>query len=479
MIMKFKCTLLSDLVLNETSSSEGKQRCLDFIPGNNFLGIVASELYSQLSMHESAAIFHSGKIRFGDAHPSDGIIRGLRVPASMFYPKMSKATEECYIHHLIKDQDGLREKQLKQCREGFYLFDVETKIGTKVNVEKNFSIKSAYNSEKRKSEDKCMFGYESLPEGVVMYFEVDSDLEDDINKKIEKALIGKKRIGRSRSAQYGLVKIEKSNYKDSYLAKETDNDTVVVYADGRLIFFNDNGEPISQPTATDLGLGKGDIDLSNSQIRTFQYSPWNGKRHTYDTDRCGIEKGSVFVVKNCSGCPKESQYVGAYKNEGFGKVIYNPDFLLGKDDDGNGRALYTLKDNECSDMGSDVASSKPETSVLIDFLTQKKAEESTNANAYNFVQEFIENNKRLFANKKDAFASQWGSIRSLAMVTPDSKQLIKNIDEYLDHGVAKDKWEERGRKKSLDAFMEKHVEDNLQDIMINLASEMAKRCKNK
>ena len=40
MNMKFKCTLLSDLVLNETSSSEGKQRCLDFIPGNNFLGIL-------------------------------------------------------------------------------------------------------------------------------------------------------------------------------------------------------------------------------------------------------------------------------------------------------------------------------------------------------------------------------------------------------------------------------------------------------
>ena len=40
--IKFKCTLESDLVLSQTSSSEGNQKTLDFIPGNNFLGIVAA-----------------------------------------------------------------------------------------------------------------------------------------------------------------------------------------------------------------------------------------------------------------------------------------------------------------------------------------------------------------------------------------------------------------------------------------------------
>ena len=79
--------------------------------------------------------------------------------------------------------------------------------------------------------------------------------------------------------------------------------------------------------------------------------------------------------------------------------------------------------------------------------------------------------------KKGKFASQWGSIRSLAMITSDSKQLITVIDTFLSHGVAKDKWEEQNRKGKLDTFMAQHEHEDLQSIMINLASEMAKKCK--
>ena len=107
--LKFKCTLESDLVLSQTSSSEGNQKTLDFIPGNNFLGIVASKLYKGGSA-ESLELFHSGKVRFGDAHPSVDGIRGLKVPASMYYPKLGSAGTECYIRdstHLVKRQVSL------------------------------------------------------------------------------------------------------------------------------------------------------------------------------------------------------------------------------------------------------------------------------------------------------------------------------------------------------------------------------------
>jgi hypothetical protein len=78
--------------------------------------------------------------------------------------------------------------------------------------------------------------------------------------------------------------------------------------------------------------------------------------------------------------------------------------------------------------------------------------------------------------KKGRFASQWGSIRSLAMITSDSQRLIEVIDAFLSHGVAKDKWEEQNRKGRLDNFMVRHVNEDLQNIMINLASVMAKKC---
>lgn len=471
--LKFKCTLDSDLVLSQTSSSEGNQKTLDFIPGNNFLGIVASKMYKDGSA-ESLAMFHSSEVRFGDAHPSKCGIRGLKVPASMYYPKLGSASDECFIHHLTDhDNQDIKNKQLKQCREGFYSF-AET-IGEKVIIQKNFTIKSAYDSNARRSEDGLMFGYESLHKGLVLYFEVESDLSDEQNKKIADALCGKKQIGHSRSAEFGLVSIEPYNYKEICSAKPADSsDYVTVYADGRLIFLDKNGEQTFQPSAKDLGIDGGEIDWSKSQIRTFQYAPWNGKRHTYEADRCGIEKGSVFVVKlNGASCPERSQYVGSFKNEGFGKVIYNPVFLASNPSE-NGKALFTLVETKQDD---DITSATPRPNTpLIDYLVYRKQLVESNQTVYQIVQSEVEKFEQLF-KKGERFASQWGSIRSIAMLISDSQKLIDNIDEYLSHGVAKDKWEEQNRKESLDQFMKKHKNEDLQSIMINLASEMAKKCK--
>lgn len=472
--LKFKCTLDSDLILSQTSSSEGNQKTLDFIPGNNFLGIVASQLYQEGSA-DSLDLFHSGKVRFGDAHPSIDGIRGLKVPASMYYPKLGSASEECYIHHLTNhNSKEIKAKQLKQCREGFYAFGETT--GKPVNIQKNFTIKSAYDSQKRRSKDSQLFGYESLAKGLVMFFEVESELTDEQNQQIVDALIGKRHIGHSRSAEFGLVTIEKKDYKEIESSKpDSATDFVTIYADGRLIFLNQYGEPTCQPTPEELGVDGGEIDWSKSQIRTFQYAPWNGKRHTYEADRWGIEKGSVFVVKmEGAHCPDKSQYVGCYKNEGFGKVIYNPVFLSG-DPNGSGKALFTLEDKEYEEFASSNAP-KP-ASNLIDYLVSRKITVESNRTVYQTVQDEVTLLEPYF--KKGKFASQWGSIRSIAMITSDSRQLITAIDTFLSHGVAQAKWEEQNRKGRLDYFMNQHANEDLQSIMINLASEMAKKCKAK
>lgn len=483
--LKFKCTLESDLVLSQTSSSEGNQKTLEFIPGNNFLGIVASKLYKDGSA-ESLELFHSGKVRFGDAHPSVNGIRGLKVPASMYYPKLGSASKECYIHHLTDHNSGeIKAKQLKQCREGFYSFGDTS--GIRVDIQKDFTIKSAYDGEKRRSKDGQMFGYESLTKGLVMFFEVESELSDELNKKIVDALVGKKHIGHSRSAEFGLVAIELANYKEVSSSKvDSSSDYATVYADGRLIFLDQNRESTYKPTAKDLGLDGGEIDWSKSQVRTFQYAPWNGKRHTYEADRCGIEKGSVFVVKlNGASCPEISQYVGCYKNEGFGKVIYNPVFLSG-DPNESGKALFTLEE-KIEPPTTSTNAPKP-ASFLIEYLVSKKTSVESKQTVYQIVQDEITLLEPYF--KKGKFASQWGSIWSIAMITSDSHQLITAIDTFLSHGVAKEKWYlvvcegkkdegeiKKTRKDLLDDFMEQHNSKNLQSIMINLASEMAKKCK--
>lgn len=493
--LKFKCTLLSDVILNMKSATTGPNETLDFIPGSNFLGIAAAALYPTVNPEEALSLFHSGKVRFGDAHPSQGGIRGLRVPAAMYYPKLSTPEKQLYIHHLIpnKDMTGL---QLKQCRNGFYVFPGINELDGKVPVAKqvrtytDFAIKSAYDRQQRRSKDEQLFGYQSLRKGLTMYFSVEFDdsvalLMDKVREALEKG----NRIGRSRSAQYGHVKIELASegYLEEEGGKSLDGDLegyVAVYADSRLIFLDKYGMPTFQPTAGQLGL-KGEIDWEKSQVRTFRYAPWNFKRQCFDTDRCGIEKGSVLVVRLPEGYTPDlhPRAVGAYLNEGFGHVIYNPSFLKG---DSEGHALCRLMTPN-SDRGSIVSGDTKVSTSLLSFLKSKEADERHGEEVITMVNEWVKINASKFS--RGEFASQWGTIRSLAT----SAQTLASLKEelfgdytgptgYLVHGVAAEKWV-GPRLNSLKEFFDTLQGDRgISDAMarmaiVNLAAEMAKNSK--
>lgn len=496
--LRFKCTLLSDVILNQKAASEGANNTLDFIPGSNFLGIVAAK-YTEFG-DNAIEVFHSGKVRFGDAHPvckEHKDMRTLRVPASMYYPKLKSAGEVCYIHHEYKrnddhEGDSGHPQQLKQCRQGFYAF--ENGIGYKAKTDTNYALKSAYDREARRSKDSQMFGYESLDKGAEFLFSVEVDT-DEFAKRISDIIIGNHNIGRSRTAQYGLVKIEECDFTE-VPSHNTMGDIVTVYADGRLIFLDDNGEPTFRPTTKDLGLDSGEIDWEHSQVRTFQYAPWNGKRKTRDADRCGIEKGSVFVVKDCKDQDFESKYVGVYRNEGFGRVIYNPEFLDTADNASNGQARFKLKEGEKEAIGAKkptlIPADKINNSPLLNYINRAIRDKEEDEYIRKKVNKFVEDNTDRFKKDCELFASQWGAIRTIAMQYKDGKvikdRLFVQAKEkkdcgYLVHGVAKDKWSSGGRKDLLEKFLKEMDKSGYGDItakaLINLASEMAKICKNK
>ncbi len=508
-VLQFKCHLLSDVILNQSAATEGENTTLDFIPGNVFLGIVAAH-YVDFG-DRAQEVFHSGKVRFGDAHPVCQVagkadLRTLHVPAALFYPKMKSADEVCYVHYAYKrDKDkenNGKPQQLKQCRNGFYTFKHGS--GEKAILQRSFAVKSAYDREKRRSKDEMMYGYESIDAGADFLFSVEVD-NDMLADDIKTALIGLRYIGRSRTAQYGTVEIKECSYEETLSCSnavtvvddnENEEKAVTVYADGRLIFLDENGEPTFQPTAKDLGIENGEIDWEQSQVRTFQYAPWNGKRMTREQDRCGIEKGSVFVVKVKREQALESQYVGRFRNEGFGKVIYNPDFL--ETCGGNGIAKYRLNSNPIIEQKKDkniLLTGTP----LLDYLQRKEKVSKIDQYIYKKVNEFVANYKHLFYG--ETFASQWGTVRMIAMqyrtheaivyelyrkkevrtTTKDNKK--KEIPmAYLTHGIAESRWKKRGRRDELKKFIDEVCEEGIKksygDItakaLINLASEMAK-----
>lgn len=479
----FKCKLLSDMVLNLQSATEGQQQTLDFIPGNCFLGIVAKE-YEGKFKDNALLIFHSGKVRFGDAHPMKDGKRSIKIPLAFFQPKFNKDVY-CVEHETDSSSAKVKDLQLKQCRNGFYIFDYDKNEISEIKSEKSFFQKSAYDYENRRSKDEQMFGYESLAKGKEFCFEVefDDEVSDELITEICSELTQKpKTIGRSRTAQYGLVEITqlaKDEIVDNVLFTELANNEAIVYADGRLIFLDINGNFTFQPTAKDLGFEDPDatIDWDKSQVRTFSYSPWNHKRKTYDSIRTGIEKGSVFVVKTPSS-PKRSAYKGLFNNEGFGKVLYNPDiFQTDQDGISKWRKPSTQNGDDDELKNSKDIDPKQLTTPLLRCLYAKKRDSDNQSAAYDAVEGFVDECKRRDLFTGDKFASQWGSIRSLAMIKSDGAELMKMVDSFLDHGVAKDKWEERGRKAKLDKFMKDNLSNNLSEKLINLSSEMAKICR--
>lgn len=474
--LQFKCRLLSDVILNQKAATEGPNTTLDFIPGNNFLGIAASVLYPNVSAETAIELFHAKGVRFGDAHlgkekskdsnDNSQNIRGLKVPACMYKPKLG---EGLYIMYgTDKRCEDIRKKQLKQCRSGYY--DFTSLDAEKIETKTNFAIKSAHDRENRTSAEAQMYGYESLEKDLVLFFEVEVD-NDAYKEQIKNALVGKKRIGRSRSAQYGLVEIEETSYTQPK-SNQTSGDITIVYADSRLIFLDkETGMPTFQPTSKDLGVEGGEIVWDDCQVRTFQYAPWNFKRKCFDTDRCGIETGSVFVVKG--GNLKIQSHVGNYNNEGFGKIIYNPEFLQFKE---NGEAMYSLKDSDSNKEDGIIPSDKCNlpNSILCVLMERKEAEAKEEL-IYKLVNIWVHNNKERFTS--ETFASQWGKIRSLAMQGDIYNRLFAKDIGYLEHGVGEEKWNKGGRKKLLKDFIndtQLKTDKDRSMAVVNLASEMAK-----
>lgn len=471
-ILKFKVTLLSDVIISESPATQGRHRGLDFIPGNNFLGIAAARLYKKENS-QTYILFNSGKVRFGDANPGYKGMRSHRTPSCFFKAKYADKLPDGdgqtrYVHHQISNFEPLLGAQLKQCRNGFMAF--EENNAYEISLNRNYVIKSAYDSSKRRAEPEKLFGYESLVKGAVLYFSVELDDEaTEYKDELYAALSGVRHIGRSRSAQFGLVRIEPFDYQDVFSQVRGD-DQVVVYADARLCFFNDEGQPTLCPTPDQLGVKGEEIDWSKSQVRTFQYVPWNYCRQAFDNERCGIEKGSVFVIRGVTDATEDC--VGAYQNEGFGKVLYNPSFLQA---DASGKSLLKFQPASGEvfhgEAGDNWTACFSDTTLMA-YLHQQKDKHAKERRTYDLVDNFVKDNKDCFSS---ITPSQWGTIRGIAMATEQENGIIGIIETFLDKGVAKEKWEEKHRgKKLLDFLKEKSKVVSIRDLVINLASEMAK-----
>ncbi|MEZ5038501.1 MAG: hypothetical protein R2828_01355 [Saprospiraceae bacterium] len=481
--LTFNCTLLTDLVLSARAATEGFNLSLDYIPGVKFLGLVASQHYKLEKSQQTLDLFHNGKVRFGDAHPLIKGERALRVPAAWAYPKIGGLTESLYLYHNLTDdfvktltQQGI---QLKQARGHYF-----TEGGCLGKVEQNFSIKSAYDGEKYRAKDSQMFGYFALKRGSKWQFHVDIDVIAYKDLLI-KALSGQRRIGRSTSAEYGLVDIQHvPSPKQS--TRSIPAGRVYLYAMSNLAFVDDFGNSILEPTPKQLLLPADSyIVWEHSQIRSRLYQTWNKKRSNRNADRQIIEKGSVIAVELSKEIESNlfQHGVGAYRSEGFGEILVNPSFLISKTEQVKGLKLKKNEEREQVMPLAPKQSKGTKDDLLLGFLAKKMGQEDRMWRTDQIVNAFIANNKEVFSG---VTASQWGQVRNIAKKANNLSVLKKLLfDEkigFFKYGQSEKTWRKKGRAILIEKFIfptENSQLDNGLTFIIKLASEMAKGTKQK
>lgn len=478
--LDFTCRFLTDVVLNNRSATQGSVDNLDYIPGSKFLGIVASSLYKEESYNDEDKLdlFHTGAIRFGDAHLLANKERTLKVPLSYHKEKKGKAYDSFNVLKL-NEEELHKKKQPKQLRVGYFspnqLANDESSNLFRLDSQQRVSLKSAYDIEKRRTKDGQMFSYSALAAGLKWQFAIYLT-DDKFKESIKNALVGKRRLGKSTSAEYGLVEIEfKEEEQLSSLNKNTveQGQEVHLYLASNLCLVDQYGFPVKVPTAELLGFEAGEIVWSKSFIRSRQYAPWNTKRKSRDTDRVILEKGSVITVKN-KGSDFELDYTnawGAYRSEGFGEILINPSFLELKE---------PIRLSEKKDLQDDLAEQKDDSSLdrpLLNFLEARENRTKEVSQITQRVLAFISGYENYFTRVSP---SQWGQVRKLAQYASNTDTLEKLLFDkdigYCCHGKEESQWKP-GREYLKDAIRSENNIIDQQYFCIELANQMAQKKK--
>jgi len=423
--LTFEIEFLSDIVLQASSNTEGNIELLDFIPGSNFLGMVAKN-YDKFE--NSFDIFHSGKVRFGDATILYNDQKTYKIPLAYFHKKLDNSI--IYNHHFLSDQDFKDLGQLKQKRNGYITKDLKT-----IEIDYNYSQKSAYDKKHRRSKDSSMYGYSSIPKGTTWQFEIKySDISQEDLELLKSSIIGQQRLGKSKSAQYGLINVQETKNNQESIEDNNIQDIVILYANSRIALINTEGNPTYDLRYICNGLTDENILYEKSQLRISNFTPYNGARATKDYEKVCINKGSVIVLKDISQSQLKQikDGVGAYLSEGFGEFLINPVFVLQKD----GFNLLTKENNGSKSKEKRKKIEKTFSNKIIQFLVNKHNNDIENLEIIDEVTDFIKANKSIYAQSMN---SQWRAIRSIC--TNSTNETIKeNVKKYISHGVAKEKW---------------------------------------
>jgi len=445
--------LEDEVVLSRRSATKGDHETLDYIPGSTLLGWAASHLYERLSMEKAYLVFHSGKIRFYNglpSTPSGG--RARPMPLCWHEDKGGKSAREKGL--LISDRvfnliSGKSEHilQPRQLRAG-YIDD----SGHIFQPSRTYRMKTALNPNTATAAESQLFGYESLDR--CQYFvggiSADDDVDPDLFDQLLEVFDGSIRIGRSRSAQYGRVRVrverEKMNSVMAGFSGESRELTLWLISD--LALRDVCGNPTLSPDPTVLGLPNGQLVLEKTFVRFRSYAPYNAFHKSRGMDRQVLVAGSVLTFMFDQPLPESylsllSDGIGDYRECGLGEVSINPELIQGE------HPNFSTADitHPIKELVSPKGVVRPD-DPFITFLERRSGGLSAEVDSKAWAQEKLEGLRSMYllARKFNGVnfsepigpgRAQWRRVLDAA-TEPESTQLKKRLFDS-DTGVCKEK----------------------------------------
>ncbi len=313
--LHLRIRLETDVIMSASSATVGGHHTLQRLTGRSLLGACAAVEYGARGFD----VFHSGKVRFGDAFPeSDGEV-ALPVPLSLYRAKTGPASDPRWNLAVAERPRGI---QLEQERDGHIRAD-----GHRQAVPRSYTMRTAV-EDHGAARAGFLFGIESIAAGATFRATVSADT-DDLLQEVEKRLVNRHhRLGRSRSAEFGLVRIERCD-DTPWLTVEGVVDEVRIWCLSDIALRDAaTGVPRLLPTPDDFGIA-GEWRSDRSFIRFNRLTPFNTHRRSHDMERQLIAAGSVIVFRAPGtdlGALRDrlASGVGDYQVEGCGRVLVQP-----------------------------------------------------------------------------------------------------------------------------------------------------------
>lgn len=328
----FDIQLQQPAIFTLQSGSAGTPRGLDFIPGATLLGHVAARLYARLGANDAWMVFHSGKVRFGDALPVVAGEPGHPMPLSWHADKGARIRRDgCLVPEMVYDAAfaDRTDRQPVQLRSGYV-----SRGGRVIDPARVQTLKTAIDAETGQAAESQLFGYEALDAGQSFRGAVsaDDDVPDALWRQVQAAVQGSAWLGRSRSAQFGEALISPVPLPDDPPPANAGT-SLTLWLQSDLALEQD-GQPCLQPHPALLGLPpRTEWLVAKSFLRSRSYSPYNAYRRHYDRQRQVITRGSVLRYELSDALPADAlvqlqRGLGLHVEAGLGSAWVNPPLLV-------------------------------------------------------------------------------------------------------------------------------------------------------